>query len=73
MTTLTVVSAHFEKKKKTFLCTSVFTMCAAALQLYYFSEKVTHSFTSRVWITKSCLVTGHTLAADLTPQSAVDR
>ena len=33
---------------------------------------MTRSFTSRVWITNSCLVTGHALAANLTPQSAVD-
>ena len=33
---------------------------------------LSHSFTSHVWITNSCLITGHALAADLTPQSAVD-
>ena len=30
------------------------------------------SFTLCVWITNSCLVTGHALAADLTPQSTID-
>jgi hypothetical protein len=33
---------------------------------------VTCSFTLCVWITNLCLVTGHALAADLTPQSAID-
>ena len=36
-------------------------------------NQLTCSFTSHAWITNSCPITGHALAANLTPQSVVDK